>query len=372
MASYTWPRTRLRSRRSAWALRADARTDSPGDDRHDYYARLVANPHSEEVEALLDRFAETRDRLDADIASGLKLGERLRDAARTIGDASSGSWLGWHSRMYYGDFEEPPVADSWDPEWGGIHGYSDRWRDRSQAEVQNAVEQRAGAGLAELATCADRVREACELLQQEALIVLSPVCDLAGLDREAELLTKLEHIDWIVPPGNFIQALTPRQVMSRDSVALSQGIQAPLHLNVEAAIVSNTSTLASARDFLTDAIRLGRQARTKLKALPAGERGTAAMIGESAEARLARQLRRRSIALFAVLACAITVGVAVTLRLLVDDRLVSAVVIVAAVLLVAGLYALLVDRAHARWAVVAAAGVGGALAAVDQLLGHFE
>jgi hypothetical protein len=326
----------------------------------------------QEVEKLLAALEEARQRVAPDIDGGSELGQGLRDATRNVGDSSSGSWIGWHSRMYYGDYEEPSVAESWDPEWGGIHGFSERWRERAQAEVQQAIEHRAGTTLGELAAVADRVREACQPLQQEVLTVLSPVCDLAGLAKEGEQLAKLEDIEWIVPPAKFVRAIAPGQMMSRDTVAIGQGLQAPLHLNVEGAIVSNTSTLAKSRDFLTDATRLARQVRTKLQATPARERVEAAAAGEPSDERLARQLRQRSIALFILLAVVITAGVIILLRSLIDNRLATAVIIVAAALLVAGIYAFLVDRGHARRALAAAVGVGGAITLVDQLLSYFE
>lgn len=175
-----------------------------------------------DVETLLASLEETRHDVTRDIDDGLRRGGQLREASRVVGYSSSASWLGWHSRMYYGDYEGPPVVESWDPEWGGIHSFSDHWRERSQADVQEAVERRADETLAELAATADHVRERCEALQREVLTVLSPICDLAGLEKEAELLSKLENIEWIFPPGNFIRALAPRGVMSRDSTALSQ------------------------------------------------------------------------------------------------------------------------------------------------------
>src|SRR6266571_423633 len=223
-----------------------------------------------EVERILAAIEAAQAQLSGDIKDGLTQGDRLRDATRTVGEASSGSWVGWHSRMYYGNYHEPPVAESWNAEWGGIRGFSERWEERSLAEVQRAVEERAGVRLADTARYADRVREVCKPLQQELLIALSPACDLTGLTKEAELLANLEKIEWIVPPDKFVRALAPNQIWSRDTGALSQGMQAPLHLEVAAAIVTNTSTLTTSQKFLTDAIRLTRQVRTKLKAVPAG------------------------------------------------------------------------------------------------------
>ena len=233
-----------------------------------------------DIERVLAAIEAAQAQVSGDIKDGVEQGDRLRDAARKVGDSSSGSWVGWHSRMYYGDYQEPPVAESWDTEWGGLRGFSDRWQERSLDEVQRAIEERAEARLADTSRSADRVREVCEPLQKELVTVLSPVCDLAGLAKEAELLGKLEKVDWIVSPGTFIRAATPT-VWSRDSRALSQGVQAPLHLNVEAAIVSNTTTLTTSHDFLSDAIRLGRQVRTKLKASPSEGTSPRVAVGEA-------------------------------------------------------------------------------------------
>lgn len=325
-----------------------------------------------EVKTLLRTLEETHNRVVPDIDNGLKLGQSLRDAARAVGDSSSGSWVGWHSRMYFGDFEEPRVEESWDTEWGGVSGYSDRWGERAQTDVQSAIEQRAETTLADLAHTADRVREACQPLQREVLTILSPICDLAGLEKESDLLAKLEGIDWIVSPESFIHAIAPPRIMSRDSRAVSQGLQAPLHFNVEAAIVSSTSTLGRSRDFLDDAIRLVRQVQTKLRAARASKGVPQAAASEPPDARLARQLRRRSATLVVFMALAIAGGVVFILRTLINGRLVAAAIIVAAALLVAGFYALLVDRSHARTALMAAAGTAAAITSVEQLLEHFS
>jgi hypothetical protein len=274
--------------------------------------------------------------------------------------------------MYYGNYEAPTVGDSWDSEWGGVNRFSPAWQERSLGEVQQAIEGRAGHSLADVSKIADRVREVCQPLQQELVTVLSPVCDLAGFGKETELLGKLEKIEWIVAPANFVQALAPGSMWSRDTHALSQGMQAPLHLEVEAAIVSNTSTLATSRNFLTDAIRLARQVRTKLKAMPVNEaHGQVPVIGKAVDVEVQRQLRERSRALFALLAAVIVAGDLWLARTFGHDRLLAAALMLAGALAVAAAYAWLVDRAQVRWALVWGGGVLAALAALDQLLGHY-
>lgn len=317
------------------------------------------------LEAARDEAAE---RIDDGLTD---VGKRLRDATHKVADSSSGSWAGWHSRMYYRGYAEPSAKDSWDSEWGGVYGPQEGWVDRTQAEVQDAVEARAKVTVRELAQLADDVREKCEPLRQEALTMLSPICDLVGLEKEAELLAKIEKIDWITPSDRYVQAMAPSQMMSRDSGAINQGMQAPLHVNVEAAIVSNTQTLSRCREFLDDAIRLTRQIGTKLTA--AKQAPPAALPSEQAVAgdlHLRRQLQRRSLALFVAVATGVVAGVAALLAVGEPGRFVSAVGIVGAALVLAGLYATLVDRGHARTALVVAAAVGGAVATVDQLLSH--
>ncbi len=320
-----------------------------------------------QLDSLIGQLEQTQGKLGDDITASLHRGEQLRDAVREVGASSSGSWVGWHSRMYYGAFEEPSVVESWDSEWGGLHGFSDQWRDRNLAEVQDECERRTGVTLAELSQAADQIRGECEPLQREALTVLSPICDLAGLDKEAEMLAQIEKIKWIVSPGNFVDAIRPRQMMSRDSQAINQGMQAPLHINVEAAVVSNTSTIATCRDFLNDVLRVARQARTKVSAAPKLAEATGSGdAGTTAELR--RQLRRQSLALFLLLSLAVIAGLVAMLRLVDLRTLIQAAAVVGGALLVAGLYALLVERSHALRALAAAAGAAGAIAAVDQVL----
>lgn len=312
----------------------------------------------------------SRGHLAPQIEAGLRHGHALRDAARGVADASSGSWVGWHARMYFGDFEEPSARDTWDSEWGGLQQQAPGWRDRTQSEVQQAIEDRAGATLADLASQADAVRTACEPLQQELLTVLSPVCDLAGLARESEMLAEIEKTEWIVPAGNFVRALAPNGMMSRDSGAINQGMQAPLHLNVEAAIVQNMGTITASRDFLDNAIRLTRQVETKLRATPPSPRTTGApgKAAVPADDSIARQLRRRSLALFVVLALIAVAAAAAALIYFEIGRLIEAVVIVGVALAVGLLFALLVSRKHAWRVLGIAAAVGSAVAVADQLL----
>ena len=44
--------------------------------------------------------------------------ERLEETANSVGRAWSGSWLGYHARVYYAGLRPPPPGAHFSPEWG--------------------------------------------------------------------------------------------------------------------------------------------------------------------------------------------------------------------------------------------------------------
>ena len=71
--------------------------------------------------------------------------DRLFEAAAGLSNSWSGSWLGYHSELYYRDFETPPLENRFDPEWGGIHGIPLGWQSRNAEEVKKRIEDLSGA-----------------------------------------------------------------------------------------------------------------------------------------------------------------------------------------------------------------------------------
>jgi hypothetical protein len=50
--------------------------------------------------------------------------DSLAKAISIIGKSSSQSWFGYHSRIYYRDFEPPPVEAHFSREWGWTEAFS--------------------------------------------------------------------------------------------------------------------------------------------------------------------------------------------------------------------------------------------------------
>lgn len=49
--------------------------------------------------------------------------ERLEEASNRVGRAWSGSWLGYHARIYYKALQPPPIGARFSPEWGMKDSY---------------------------------------------------------------------------------------------------------------------------------------------------------------------------------------------------------------------------------------------------------
>jgi len=78
----------------------------------------------QQLEALLADFNTNYSSSIEEIATNAEI---MRVACDNIRDSWSGSCFGYHSKLYYGDFEKPPQGEMSSVEWGGIHGLSEQW-----------------------------------------------------------------------------------------------------------------------------------------------------------------------------------------------------------------------------------------------------
>ncbi|CAG36778.1 hypothetical protein [Desulfotalea psychrophila] len=75
--------------------------------------------------------------------------QNLIDSATAVGKSWSGSWLGYHSRVYYTAFETPPPGAVFSAEWGLENNFSGgsrgAWLEYSFDDVVSYINQQAGA-----------------------------------------------------------------------------------------------------------------------------------------------------------------------------------------------------------------------------------
>jgi hypothetical protein len=67
--------------------------------------------------------------------------DNVKDACENVKGSWSGSCFGYHSKLYYGDFEKPPKDKTFRVEWGGVNGLPQGWDERTPEEVKTKIAQ---------------------------------------------------------------------------------------------------------------------------------------------------------------------------------------------------------------------------------------
>lgn len=169
----------------------------------------------------------------------------LEDAAQLVARSFSGSWAGYHSRVYYKDFSPPPPGAHFSQEWGLMDmsltsmGSRGDWREYDSDGVKDHLRQEAGdPDLANAKSLADKAAGIFEFSKSELISILQSELDdrsnvfLEGLKGQLEKLTPMSASD-------IAQARAPRgQMMTRDSVVVGQGTQVPPHMVILAEVQS--------------------------------------------------------------------------------------------------------------------------------------
>lgn len=160
----------------------------------------------------------------------------LEGAAEHVGRSFSGSWIGYHSRVYYAGLNTPPPGAAFSQEWGikelfsGMGSRGD-WREYTAEFIRAHILQEAGSPeLEPLEDFAREAEKAFDSARSEFLSIIS-----AELDERADgflevLKSEVEGLK-IFKAEQFIDYARPKgQFMTRDTLAMGQGISTPPHM----------------------------------------------------------------------------------------------------------------------------------------------
>jgi hypothetical protein len=100
----------------------------------------------DELFALSSKLLDFADKARADnYDDGLN---RLESAAHSVERAFSGSWLGYHSTVYYQGLQNPPPGARFSPEWGLMETFCDEtigdWVEYTRDTVKNTIRNLVG------------------------------------------------------------------------------------------------------------------------------------------------------------------------------------------------------------------------------------
>jgi len=188
----------------------------------------------EELFELAERLKKAAARAaDVDVEKPLS---EIEKAASAVGRSFSGSWQGYHSRVYYAGFSPPPAGAHFSQEWGfmrtvGSLGSVGDWQEYTTDDVKAHVHELAGNPDLEAAhLAAYTASNVFDSAKSEILSIIQSELDerddsfLAGLKDEIKnlkTLTVREVADRISPKG---------EIMTRDTVVIGQGMQFPPHM----------------------------------------------------------------------------------------------------------------------------------------------
>ncbi len=196
----------------------------------------------EELLKIADRLGDVAKRAGGpEIADPLR---RLEESATHVGRAWSGSALGYHARIYYRGLKPPPPGHHFSQEWGmqdswPIAATTGDWVEHDPDDIERTI--RGLAGNPDLGPAGDLSVRAEALFGGTKSEVLS-VLTTAAADRADSFISSIrEQVEQttIRSKGQVLRGLLPSgELMSRDSLAATQGLQPPPHLTVLAEVVA--------------------------------------------------------------------------------------------------------------------------------------
>jgi predicted nucleotide-binding protein len=202
----------------------------------------------------------------AESATNTKALQKVRDAANQIGKAWSGGWLGYHSRVYYANFQPVPTGAHFSTEWGFDRNYvthptTGDWEEFTFDQVRSHVFAAAGIkSLEDAEESASNLNQAFKDAREEIMSTLTLATQkaddpfLSRLNGQVEamkLASKFDHARAVQPRG---------QLMSRDMHAIQHGIQTPPHLSV----IAEVSGIQNATDSCRSLAKVARRAASHL------------------------------------------------------------------------------------------------------------
>lgn len=178
-------------------------------------------------------------------------------AARKVGESWSGSCMGYHTALYFGNFEKPG-NNRFNVEWGCTHGTPRGWHERRPDDVKQQIEELAQFRIDLIQDSGKQVARSAEDLRDDLTLELSPLDSLTGFTKEKELLRQIEKLDWGNTQENKYIAdvvnACPRA--TRDFAAINEGRRIPFHTFYEAIAIQTSLHADATEEFWKQSKRL--------------------------------------------------------------------------------------------------------------------
>lgn len=211
---------------------------------------------------------------------------KLEDAANSVSKAWSGSWIGYHASIYYKNLQNPPPGAHFSQEWGmrdtfGIDGTTGDWHEYKNDDVIAAIHTLAGnPDLSSARKLSEKAENTFGTEKHEVLSLLSTTLSEKSDPFISNLKDDVEKLN-VLSQSQVNNAFRPSgQLISRDSLAVSQGLRIPPHISVLSEVIALRSALSCCKKLSQIARRAGSHlARQSRRSARSKEIGTNVFIG---------------------------------------------------------------------------------------------
>jgi predicted nucleotide-binding protein len=193
--------------------------------------------------------------------------DAIEAASKEVGRSFSGSWLGYHSRVYYEGLKPTPPGARFSMEMGLRETYTSldsqgKWREFDFEHIKSHVFKLAGQPTLEAARrAAENASVTFDVAKSEIISVLQTELEQRSDPFLQKLKIEIEELQ-LASPSDIKNALSPTgEVFTRDMIALNQGYQLPPHL----ALFVETHSLRRSLDTCKTAAEISRKAASHLE-----------------------------------------------------------------------------------------------------------
>jgi predicted nucleotide-binding protein len=167
--------------------------------------------------------------------------QRGKSAVEAAAKAFCGSWIGYHSRVYFADLQPPPPGHHFSVEWG-LSDSGPGWHEYSDDQLYDFLRSQVGSPtLDQLVESITQITEQMKDLREELLSILD-ACLARGDDPYLAKMKEQVEAARLHPARDYLARYQPKgQFMTRDSAALTQGILTPPHIRLLAQLDAVTS-----------------------------------------------------------------------------------------------------------------------------------
>lgn len=162
--------------------------------------------------------------------------QAIIDSCNKVHEAFSGSWLGYHAKVYQRDLQVRPGA-RFDSQWGlremsFASGTTGPWAQYDRSVVRNAIFQRAGHSLEAISDRVDASERDFARIKGTALSILSNFLTEWDDSFLSKLKSDLEKVKIFSTREATLMYQPSGQFMTADTEAVSGGVVTPAHFEV--------------------------------------------------------------------------------------------------------------------------------------------